>query len=513
MAQRHRHKRRARPIGERTISVRKADTSETEKAPLSTAEINDLPDTAFAVVLAGGKKDEDGKTVPRSLRVLPHHTGNVKGAGEHKALDVPRLRNALARLSQTDLTPAQAKKAKTHLERHADAVLPSRGGDPGKITDGNRGGAEPTKKSEESDGKLNPAQVGGPGLLEDEPRVDPPPIQESPGFPTRGIVVKESMIKFVLDGSKTVLVQPVKLAIGGQRLLMLSGKDPVGVVTLGKARKITAKQFGELEPKHLISSDTRKEWAQTQKGWGRAPFYAYPILKAAVVNPPKKKAKAASETSVAKIKDIENYDPAKSDDAMLGEDFRTLVAWAVTQEGDSKGFKHSAETIEALMVKLLVEAVKRGPKRVRFNPLGMRNDAREFFMRAAKKAKVPTAMLKPLSLEKKTDPGNLTDAELLEAHTMLHHWQRAEAFKENTVASWSTEEIVNMHVRVVEEMGERGIDHPPQPSDELDESSEEFEFDTSKALSDDAFTEESLEKLNREDIYNRASDEAGEVVQ
>jgi HK97 family phage prohead protease len=73
---------------------------------------NDLPDSAFAAILPGGEKDEEGKTVPRALRKLPHHD---KGGD----VDLPHLRNALARLPQADLPEAAAARAGRHLERHA----------------------------------------------------------------------------------------------------------------------------------------------------------------------------------------------------------------------------------------------------------------------------------------------------------------------------------------------------------------------------------------------------------
>jgi HK97 family phage prohead protease len=82
------------------------------KAEWSAAAVNNLPDSAFAVVLSGGEKDEDGKTVPRSLRKLPHH-------GPSGAVDLPHLRNALARLPQADLPAEAAGRARRHLERHA----------------------------------------------------------------------------------------------------------------------------------------------------------------------------------------------------------------------------------------------------------------------------------------------------------------------------------------------------------------------------------------------------------
>lgn len=57
------------------------------KADLSTAELNDLPDSAFAHVEAGGSKDAEGKTTPRSKRHYAIH-------------DAAHARNALARASQ-----------------------------------------------------------------------------------------------------------------------------------------------------------------------------------------------------------------------------------------------------------------------------------------------------------------------------------------------------------------------------------------------------------------------------
>lgn len=59
-------------------------------------KINDLPDSAFAFIEKGGKKDEEGKTVPRSLRHLPYRN-------ERGDIDLPHLRNAIARVSHVKL--------------------------------------------------------------------------------------------------------------------------------------------------------------------------------------------------------------------------------------------------------------------------------------------------------------------------------------------------------------------------------------------------------------------------
>lgn len=56
-------------------SVRKAEAEAVPvgKADLSTADLNDLPDSAFAYIEPGGKKDDEGKTTPRSLRHFAIH--------------------------------------------------------------------------------------------------------------------------------------------------------------------------------------------------------------------------------------------------------------------------------------------------------------------------------------------------------------------------------------------------------------------------------------------------------
>lgn len=77
----------------------------TEKAAWDTATINNLPDGAFLFIEAGGKKDADGKTVPRSKRHFPYKDSSGK-------IDLPHLRNALARIPQSS-APGLNKAAVT----------------------------------------------------------------------------------------------------------------------------------------------------------------------------------------------------------------------------------------------------------------------------------------------------------------------------------------------------------------------------------------------------------------
>ncbi len=94
-------------------------------------KINELPDAAFAIVERGGRKDEEGKTIPRNTRHLPHHTTRVGSPTENTSIDKPLLRNALARMNQIkaasskDNTARIRRVAAAHLTRHARRVLPT----------------------------------------------------------------------------------------------------------------------------------------------------------------------------------------------------------------------------------------------------------------------------------------------------------------------------------------------------------------------------------------------------
>ncbi len=85
--------------------VEKSWEEELEKAQWTAKYIGDLPDSSFAYVESGGEKDEDGKTVPRSLRHFPY-----KDAGG--SVDLPHLRNALARAPQSPFGDKAMSKLK-----------------------------------------------------------------------------------------------------------------------------------------------------------------------------------------------------------------------------------------------------------------------------------------------------------------------------------------------------------------------------------------------------------------
>ena len=81
----------------------------------SRAYINDLPDSAFAYIELGGKKDSEGKTSPRRLRHLPYKDKNGK-------VDASHVRNALSRLKQTHISEHAKAKALRRLKKAAKSI-------------------------------------------------------------------------------------------------------------------------------------------------------------------------------------------------------------------------------------------------------------------------------------------------------------------------------------------------------------------------------------------------------
>jgi len=95
--------------------LKMADMTDDLKAVWSAAMVNDLEDSCFAFIEAGGEKDDDGKTVPRSLRHFPYRAAE----GE---LDEAHIRNALARIPQSTLPQDAKDKALRVIRRAAEDV-------------------------------------------------------------------------------------------------------------------------------------------------------------------------------------------------------------------------------------------------------------------------------------------------------------------------------------------------------------------------------------------------------
>ena len=99
------------------IAAANAHVKELREATWTAAYINDLPDSAFLYIEPGGEK-EDGKTKPRSLRHFPVYD-------EEGKLDLPHLRNALARIPQSKLDDKAKAKAQAKADKLAEKNLSS----------------------------------------------------------------------------------------------------------------------------------------------------------------------------------------------------------------------------------------------------------------------------------------------------------------------------------------------------------------------------------------------------
>jgi hypothetical protein len=101
----------ARALFEKIV-ISKVNTSalqrQTNEAQWTSSYVSNLPDSSFAAIEPGGKKDEEGKTTPRSLRHLPYKDANGKPDQAHVA-------DALARLSQTQIAPQLKSAARKKL--------------------------------------------------------------------------------------------------------------------------------------------------------------------------------------------------------------------------------------------------------------------------------------------------------------------------------------------------------------------------------------------------------------
>jgi len=144
------------------------ETADLEFAVWTTAYINNLPDSAFLYVESGGKKDAEGKTVPRSLRHLPYKdsSGNI---------DLPHLRNAIARAPQMTGTDDATKK---RLQSKAQAILASHGGSMGEVASQEH--TEPGISSPPPERLDDESGIREPDRLEGWRR-DTPPIALDPG--------------------------------------------------------------------------------------------------------------------------------------------------------------------------------------------------------------------------------------------------------------------------------------------------------------------------------------------
>jgi hypothetical protein len=110
--------------GQHMVDASADETVVEQAAQWTTGFINDLPDASFLYIEDGGQKDGEGRTTPRSLRHFPYKDASGK-------VDLPHLRNALARIPQSSLPSS----VKADVQAKAERIAKSNG-----VGDGNQSG-------------------------------------------------------------------------------------------------------------------------------------------------------------------------------------------------------------------------------------------------------------------------------------------------------------------------------------------------------------------------------------
>jgi hypothetical protein len=116
-------------------------------AKMTAASINDLPDSAFAYIEPGGKKDEHGRTTPRSKRHFPIH-------------DAAHVRNALARAPQSPFGKKAMPKIRAAAKKFGIEVGESKSQEHAPDIDVIRSlGATPEIRSADDDDSLGTLEI------------------------------------------------------------------------------------------------------------------------------------------------------------------------------------------------------------------------------------------------------------------------------------------------------------------------------------------------------------------
>lgn len=122
------------------------------KAMWSTADQDQLPDSSFLYIESGGSKDSDGKTTPRSLRHFPYKDANG-------TVDLPHLRNAIARIPQSSLP----KDLRDKLQVRAEKLLAAQHDKAAKrVAKDARGGESTVIATDEVDGHQHTLDLDDP---------------------------------------------------------------------------------------------------------------------------------------------------------------------------------------------------------------------------------------------------------------------------------------------------------------------------------------------------------------
>lgn len=181
-----------------------------------------------------------------------------------------------------------------------------------------------------------------------------------------------------------------------------------------------------------------------------------------------------------KIKDVDDYDPKELSDEVLRDDFRIVLAWFASYTEDPENFKYEESSLRKLLRQILREAKQRGPDTIVFDPAGMKESVRPFFLDAARDVGIPDEQIKKAETWRSRDkPWKVEDIDERPTNELIaRHWDLHLEFHRGEKRS--TEDIVNEHALIVDELFGRGVKHPAPPDNGLDDLSQDFEKNEDK---------------------------------
>jgi hypothetical protein len=179
-------------------------------------------------------------------------------------------------------------------------------------------------------------------------------------------------------------------------------------------------------------------------------------------------------SSLAKVKDVENYDPSKLDDDTLHADFESVMTWCSAWRKSPETFMYSESFLRQLLRRILAEAESRGPQAIVFHPSKMERDAKAFFLEVAEDVGLPSSQIKKsVQISADAHVEDMAIAELMSLHFGLHMMYRRMA--RTPIPDFSVEDLVNLHARTVDVLVGRSVQHPAPPDDGMDDASSSFE--------------------------------------
>lgn len=254
-------------------------------------------------------------------------------------------------------------------------------------------------------------------VLEDGGKLYPASGYKSRLLPEEGVKITPPKIaKSIANGEANLFVRTASSNcndIDGKNLLLLSMDKALGIVKFGKSFMIEPNDFAKYEEKHLITEEMQKEWGEVQPSWNYGPYVAW------------------------EVEFIEKFD-----EPLNCKYDRSSLEIIVNKIWIREPAKAEAEDVKEETEELPTEEIANEPEPIEKREIEITNSL---------------------------NPESLTTDELVDVHFNLHKaYQKSETL--------STEELMNLHSLVVDELYVRSELHPMPPDNGLDQESYDFEL-------------------------------------